>query len=30
MMEQIRISDVTMKQGGKDFCLSFKDMIEIP
>ena len=29
-MEQIRISDVTMKQGGKDFSLSFKEKIEIP
>ena len=30
MMEQIRISDVTMKQTGKDFTLSFKEKIEIP
>ena len=30
MMEQIRISDVTMKQTGKDFSLSFKEKIEIP
>ena len=29
-MEQIRISDVTMKQSGKDFALSFKEKIEIP
>ena len=29
-MEQIRISDVTMKQTGKDFSLSFKEKIEIP
>lgn len=29
-MEQIRISDVTMKQTGKDFTLSFKEKIEIP
>jgi len=29
-MEQIRISDMTMKQGGKDFALSFKEKIEIP
>lgn len=30
MMERIRISDVTMKQSGKDFSLSFKEKIEIP
>ena len=30
MMEQIRISDVTMKQTGKDFTLSFKEKLEIP
>ena len=29
-MEKIRISDVTMKQSGKDFSLSFKEKIEIP
>ena len=29
-MEQIRISDVTMKQTGKGFILSFKEKIEIP
>ena len=29
-MEQIRISDVTMKQTGKGFSLSFKEKIEIP
>ena len=29
-MDQIRISDVTMKQTGKDFALSFKEKIEIP
>ncbi len=29
-MDQIRISDVTMKQTGKDFTLSFKEKIEIP
>lgn len=29
-MEQIRISDVTMKQTGKGFTLSFKEKIEIP
>ena len=29
-MDQIRISDVTMKQSGKDFSLSFKEKIEIP
>lgn len=29
-MERIRISDVTMKQTGKDFSLSFKEKIEIP
>ncbi len=29
-MDQIRISDVTMKQTGKDFSLSFKEKIEIP
>ena len=28
-MEKIRISDVTMKQGGKDFSLSFKEKIEL-
>jgi len=29
-MEQIRISDVTMKQTGKGFTLSFKEKLEIP
>ena len=29
-MDQIRISDVTLKQTGKDFTLSFKEKIEIP
>ena len=29
-MEQIRISDITMKQSGKGFSLSFKEKIEIP
>ena len=29
-MDKIRISDVTMKQTGKDFTLSFKEKIEIP
>ena len=29
-MEQIRISDITMKQTGKGFSLSFKEKIEIP
>lgn len=29
-MEQIRISDVTMKQTGKEFSLSFKEKLEIP
>ncbi len=29
-MEQIRISDITMKQTGKDFSLSFKEKLEIP
>ena len=29
-MEQIRISDMTMKQSGKGFSLSFKEKIEIP
>lgn len=29
-MEKIRISDVTMKQTGKDFTLSFKEKLEIP
>ena len=29
-MDRIRISDVTMKQSGKDFSLSFKEKIEIP
>jgi len=29
-MERIRISDMTMKQTGKDFSLSFKEKIEIP
>ena len=29
-MEQIRISDVTMKQSGREFALSFKEKIEIP
>ena len=28
-MEKIRISDVTMKQGSKDFSLSFKEKIEL-
>lgn len=29
-MNQIRISDVTMKQTGKEFSLSFKEKLEIP
>lgn len=29
-MEQIRISDITMKQAGKEFTLSFKEKLEIP
>lgn len=29
-MNQIRISDITMKQSGKDFSLSFKEKLEIP
>ncbi|MBQ2833858.1 MAG: hypothetical protein IJE71_04550 [Clostridia bacterium] len=29
-MEQIRISDITMKQTGKGFALSFKEKLEIP
>lgn len=29
-MEKVRISDITMKQSGKDFSLSFKEKIEIP
>jgi len=29
-MENVRISDITMKQSGKDFSLSFKEKIEIP
>ena len=29
-MDQIRISDITMKQSGKGFSLSFKEKIEIP
>ena len=29
-MEQIRISDITMKQTGKGFTLSFKEKLEIP
>jgi len=29
-MDRIRISDITMKQTGKDFALSFKEKIEIP
>lgn len=29
-MEQIRISDITLKQAGKDFTLSFKEKLEIP
>ena len=28
-MNQVRISDVTMKQGGKEFSLSFKEKIEL-
>ena len=28
-MERIRISDMTMKQGNKDFSLSFKEKIEL-
>ena len=29
-MEKVRISDITMKQSGQDFSLSFKEKIEIP
>ncbi len=29
-MDQIRISDITMKQAGKEFNLSFKEKLEIP
>ena len=29
-MDQIRISDITMKQTGKEFTLSFKEKLEIP
>ena len=29
-MSQMRISDITMKQSGKDFSLSFKEKLEIP
>ena len=29
-MNQMRISDITMKQSGKDFSLSFKEKLEIP
>lgn len=29
-MEQVRISDITMKQTGKEFSLSFKEKLEIP
>ena len=29
-MDQIKISDITLKQTGKDFTLSFKEKIEIP
>ncbi len=29
-MEQIKISDITMKQTGKEFSLSFKEKIEMP
>ena len=29
-MDKIRISDVTMKQTGKEFSLSFKEKLEIP
>lgn len=29
-MEKVKISDITMKQSGKDFSLSFKEKIEIP
>lgn len=29
-MEQIRISDITLKQAGKEFSLSFKEKLEIP
>ena len=29
-MEKVRINDITMKQSGKDFSLSFKEKIEIP
>ena len=30
IMDQIRISDITMKQTGKEFSLSFKEKLEIP
>lgn len=30
MMEQIKISDITMKQTGKEFSLSFKEKLEMP
>ena len=29
-MNKVRISDITMKQTGKDFSLSFKEKLEIP
>lgn len=29
-MENVRISDITMKQAGKEFTLSFKEKLEIP
>ena len=29
-MNRIKISDITLKQTGKDFTLSFKEKIEIP
>lgn len=29
-MNQVRISDITMKQAGKEFSLSFKEKLEIP
>lgn len=29
-MEKVRISDITMKQAGKEFSLSFKEKLEIP
>ena len=29
-MDNIRISDITMKQTGKEFSLSFKEKLEIP